>query len=490
MANESIIKAAGQAYAPNPGQYDLSGFIQGITAVAAGVVKQGQIRKKMQSDLNKFYFPSANPQVQAVAEVIKAKVMDPKENFSVQEGINALKTLEYQIKTVLPKINTKFGDIDKKGLAGSVEPFAENYVNNIATGQLDQTIKIGNETASAVYRVNPQTLGLEMMGIDGGFVTPELLYANLGNLPTLDTASKPTTKMIGYVDDKFAKGEKGSWKETSDGITNYFNNQIVPNKKVFLAFLSDNMDGFTITNKKNITEEISWYDHYMDQTMDENQKAIVQPVLDGITDPEVLKRTKQIYMNELMKGDKNLKKDFNSYLEKIKLAKDPGDIVETPAYVLGSEFNPSVNNPADFKLGRFSRAMFHMLKYDMSKKKYTGTFYKKADGDILATLTDYKVVFRKVANNDENGKKLPSRIQMYRQDGKENNVAIGNPFEASQEGVAKAMPSIKSALSMTESKAELTSAENYRLFLKNENNWDYLTRGSNIYGEKRNYTNL
>jgi len=344
MANESIIKAAGQAYAPNPGQYDLSGFIQGITAVAAGVVKQGQIRKKMQSDLNKFYFPSANPQVQAVAEAIKAKVIDPKENFSVQEGINALKTLEYQVKTVLPKINTKFGDIDKKGLAGSVEPFAENYVNNIATGQLDQTIKIGNEAASAVYRVNPQTLGLEMMGIDGGFVTPELLYANLGNLPTLDTASKPTTKMIGYVDDKFAKGEKGSWKETSDGITNYFNNQIVPNKKVFLAFLSDNMDGFTITNKEGITEEISWYDHYMKTSMDENQKVIVEEGFNKIGDADVVKRAKQIFMNELMKGDKNLKQDFNSYLEKIKLAKDPGNIVEPPASFRTIEYTSLEND--------------------------------------------------------------------------------------------------------------------------------------------------
>ena len=42
MANESIIKAAGAAYAPNPGQYDLSGFIQGITAVAGGLVKRQQ----------------------------------------------------------------------------------------------------------------------------------------------------------------------------------------------------------------------------------------------------------------------------------------------------------------------------------------------------------------------------------------------------------------------------------------------------------------
>ncbi len=379
MANESIIKAAGAAYAPNPGQYDLSGFIQGITAVAAGIVKQKEIRKKMQSDLDKFYFPSANPQVQGVAEAIKARVMDTKQNFSLQEGINALKTLEYQVKTVLPKINTKFGDIDKKGLAGSVEPFAENYVNNIATGQLDQTITIGDESASAVYRVNPQTLSLEIMGMDGLFTTPELLYANLGNLPTLDTASKPTTKIIGYVDDKFAKGEKGSWKETSDGITNYFNNQIVPNKKVFLAFLSDNMDGFTITNKEGITEEISWYDHYMDQTMDENQKAIVQPVLDGITDPEVLKRTKQIYMNQLMKGDKNLKKDFNSYLEKIKSAKDPGDIVEPPAYVLGSEFKP-MKNAETKKLSAVQTLIEGMQKGELgSSSRHLPNIYIKAN---------------------------------------------------------------------------------------------------------------
>jgi hypothetical protein len=342
-ANQVVINAAGAAYSPVKGQYDLSGFINGITAVAAGVVKQGQVRKKMQSDLNKFYFPSANPQVQGVAEAIKAKVMDRKQNFSLQDGIKALKNLEYQIKTVLPKINTKFGDIDKKGLAGSVEPFAENYVNSVATGQLDQIVTVGDQTASAVYRVNPQSLSLEMMGMDGAFVAPELLYANLGNLPTLETASKPSTRMISYIGDKFAKGEKGNWKENSDEITNYFNNQVVPNKKVFLAFLSDNMDGFTITNKNGDTEAISWYDHYMESSMDENQKEIVEAGFNKVGDPEVVKRSKQIFMNELMKGDKNLKEDFNSYLEKVKSSKNPGDIIETPAYVLGSEFKPMKN---------------------------------------------------------------------------------------------------------------------------------------------------
>ena len=56
MANQAIINAAKAAYTPVQGENNnLSGFIQGITAVAAGIVKQKEIRKKMQSDLDKFY---------------------------------------------------------------------------------------------------------------------------------------------------------------------------------------------------------------------------------------------------------------------------------------------------------------------------------------------------------------------------------------------------------------------------------------------------
>ena len=323
MANQDIIKAAGAAYAPVKGQYDLSGYINGIGAIATGLVEKRKIRKKMESDLDKYYFPSASPQVQAVAEELKTRVLDPKQNFSVEDGIKALETLKYQVNTVLPKVNAKFTEITEKGLGGSVSPFAEGYVNGIATGELNQTVKMGGNSISALYAIDPESLSLNIMGMDGKMTTPGLLYANLSNLPTLETASAVTTKMIGYIDDKYSTGKTSNWKETSDGLTNYFNNTIVPNQTVFHAFLSDNMDGFSITDKNNNTKQISFYDHYMKTSMDDNQQAIVDAGFNEIGDPEVVKRAKQIFMNELMKGDKNLKEDFNGYLNKIKEAKRP-----------------------------------------------------------------------------------------------------------------------------------------------------------------------
>ena len=272
MANQDIIKAAGAAYAPVKGQYDLSGYINGIGAIAEGLVEKRKIRKKMESDLDKYYFPSANPQVQAVAEKIKSRVLDPKQNFNVSDGIKALETLKYQVNTVLPKVNAKFAEITKKGLGGSVSPFAEGYVNGIATGELNQTVQMGDESVSAIYGIDPNSLSLTIMGMDGQMTTPGLLYANLSNLPTLETASAVTTKMIGYLDNKFSTGKTSNWKETSDGLTNYFNNTIVPNKTVFHAFLSDNMDGFSITDKNDNTKQISFYDHYMKTSMDDNQQ--------------------------------------------------------------------------------------------------------------------------------------------------------------------------------------------------------------------------
>ena len=74
MANESIIKAAGAAYAPNPGQYDLSGFIQGITAVAGGLVKRQQEVAKRGKQADELYLSSDNSVVQGIVSNLQDQV--------------------------------------------------------------------------------------------------------------------------------------------------------------------------------------------------------------------------------------------------------------------------------------------------------------------------------------------------------------------------------------------------------------------------------
>ena len=49
MANETIIKAAGQAYSPVQGQYDISGFVQGVASIAQGLIVRKQKADKLKS---------------------------------------------------------------------------------------------------------------------------------------------------------------------------------------------------------------------------------------------------------------------------------------------------------------------------------------------------------------------------------------------------------------------------------------------------------
>jgi len=92
-------------------------------------------------------------------------------------------------------------------------------------------------------------------------------------------------------------------------------------------------------------------------------------------------------------------------------------------------------------------------------------------------LQDYKIVFKKVRVGDP----PQDLVQMFRLDGGENNKSIGYPFKASQQGVIENMPGVKAALGLSDTKAELYSAENYKQFL--QNNSDYLTS----FNFKENY---
>jgi hypothetical protein len=481
MANGEIIKAAGAAY--NIPKVDISGFVKGFTAIATGLINSEKRKTTGQALLTK---KSGNINTRFESYKNNAKIV----RNDHANGVISLNEASERIDNLASGV-TKLNELDQlsktlygdNGYSLDINPVDRAYLTAIRTGQLETPIIVDGVEHPALMAFDKKNHVYTLdQGGDKYRSTEEIInhfsqYATPKQADALvETANGFTSK--NYTDEASWKAAAGKFKTSMD--------KSFKSNKLRNAFLLDNTLTIGIDNKR------SFIDYYLDNSLfsdtEEGEKLNAEIKLQ-LDDPSVSKDEKELakglLVSQLMKSDKTIDEDVDKYINQIVEDKKPKKASE---YVLGSEFNPSVNNPADFKLGRFSRAMSHMLKYDMSKKKYTGTFYKKADGDILATLTDYKVVFRKVANNDGNGKKLgPSRIQMYRQDGKENNVAIGNPFEASQEGVAKAMPSIKSALSMTESKAELTSAENYRLFLKNENNWDYL---SNIYSEKRNYTNL
>jgi len=486
MANGEIIKAAGAAYSIP--KVDISGFVKGFTAIATGLInsekrkttgealltkKSGKINTRFESYKNNAKIVR-NDYANGVISLNEAS----ERIDNLASGVGQLNELDQLSKTL-------YGD---NGYSLDIDPIDRAYLTAIRTGQLETPIIVNGKEYPALMAFDKKNHAYTLdQGGDKYRSTEEIInhfsqYATPKEADKLvETANSFTSK--NYTDEASWKSAAGKFKTTMD--------KSFKSNKLRNAFLLDNTLTIGIDNKR------SFIDYYLNNSLfsdtEEGEELNVE-LKKQLDDPNVSKDEKELakglLVSQLMRNDKTIDEDVDKYINQIVEDKKPRKASE---YVLGSEFNPSIDNPADYKLGRFSKAINHMLKFDLNKQdhtksKGTGTYYTKADGDILATLTDYKVVFRKVANNDENGKKLgPSKIQMYRQDGKENNVAIGNPFEASQEGVVKAMPSIKSALGLTNTKAELTSAKNYRLFLENENNFDYL---HNPFDEKRNYTNL
>ena len=53
MADNAIIQAAGAAYGPMKGEYDISGFVQGFTNIAKGLIAQEQRFTKGKALLDK-----------------------------------------------------------------------------------------------------------------------------------------------------------------------------------------------------------------------------------------------------------------------------------------------------------------------------------------------------------------------------------------------------------------------------------------------------
>ena len=64
MANQAIINAAGAAYKPVQGQYDISGFVNGVASVAQGLVTRKKLIGARESSADKLYLKTDNKIIQ------------------------------------------------------------------------------------------------------------------------------------------------------------------------------------------------------------------------------------------------------------------------------------------------------------------------------------------------------------------------------------------------------------------------------------------
>jgi len=138
-ANQTIIKAAGQRYAPT--KIDYSGYIQGIASVANALIEKKKLLSEKQSEVNKL-MDGAETDITPWYNIIKDYVDD--ETIPPETKASTVKKLkEGTLK--LEENQSKLGTlVDPKGpgLSNSVDAITANYLYSYANGDFDQSFYV------------------------------------------------------------------------------------------------------------------------------------------------------------------------------------------------------------------------------------------------------------------------------------------------------------------------------------------------------------
>ena len=319
MANESIIKAAGAAYSPVKGQYDLSGFIQGITAVAGGLVKRQQAVALRGKQADELYLSSDNTVVQNIVTGLQDQVRSG--GLTIGKAKQQLADLDKNYNKDLPQIENLVKDIFKKGISKSAGELEENYLLGLSLGELDNPITINGNQFSTFYSMDPVTKGLTVLSPNGDYVSPRDLKSILSNTPTIEDRNDGNTVTRAFTKSTYKDGETSTFTAASDTFRTDMKT-VFENTKKRDSWLLDNPQGFEITTFNDEKRTIKFADFYLQNGLSDEQNQIFDDELAKYP-KETREKAKVIIIKDLMKTDNNLDADIDSFLDKFIDAKTP-----------------------------------------------------------------------------------------------------------------------------------------------------------------------
>jgi hypothetical protein len=331
MANEAIIKAAGAAYSPVKGQYDISGFVQGAAAIATGLVKRKAEADKLKSSVDKLSVPTDIAQVGNLVEITKSKIID--KELTMGDGVKSLKSVEYDVKQVIPKINSVLAKLEEKGLSLSVSGIDENYTTALKLGELNKPVSINGNDVDLFYDVDDKNQ-LVMLSPEGDMVRPNVLLARLENMTTSDAKEPANSLLIKMIGSDFTPGSTSKFASTKDAINTSLNS-LFEDKKLLYSFLLDNPNGFSVTDKNDITTTKKFTEYYLAKGLEDIvDESTGQSLLDkfnteirNISSADAREKAKAMIIKNLMDEDPSLREDVQGFLDGIYELKKPGQLV-------------------------------------------------------------------------------------------------------------------------------------------------------------------
>jgi hypothetical protein len=174
-ANQTIIQAAGQRYAPI--KTDYSGYIQGLASVATALVNKSKSVREDKAGLNKLK-EGAQTDITPWGDTIKHYI-DNHPDSTATKGVNVEKMKKGTLR--LEDLQSKLGgmlDPDGPGLSSSIDAITANYLYSYANGDFNETFYV----TQPVYNEFGEQTGTEQKEFNMNFIPEDPSRGNFSPL--------------------------------------------------------------------------------------------------------------------------------------------------------------------------------------------------------------------------------------------------------------------------------------------------------------------
>ena len=348
LNTQAVIQSARSAYTPAEGEFGLAGYMEAVGAISQGLTLRKKAADELKSSVSKLTIPTDMTAVTGMVGAIQNNIING--TTTLEDGTNQVKSIAFDVKNVIPKINARLAKLEEDGLSGSVSPIDENYIYGLKLGELNNPIKIkdgvtGEEMEISTFYNQDANGNLLVLDTDGvTYVRPNVLLAKLEGMGTIEDRKPANDILTKFIGSTFDSGETSEYSSSKDATLTAMETAM-RNKNVKYSFLLDNPKGFKVTDQDGVTQTEKWSEHYIESGL-EGLKIKVNGVevdaldyyneqINKYTSKEQKEKAQAIILNQLMQEDTNLDEDIDNFLAKIVKHKEP----------LEKTFNPIVSDP-------------------------------------------------------------------------------------------------------------------------------------------------
>jgi hypothetical protein len=336
MANQTIIQAAGQRYAPT--KIDYSGYIQGLASVATALVQKTTTAQKNTSALAKLS-ESVKTKITPWGDSIKSYIdYHPHGIAQKQSNVEHLNKQSIKLEDLQTKLSTIVDPEKGPGLSKSIDPEIRYWINAYANGDFDQTFTVkekrdvivgSNEEGETVeeefdiekeFNMNFQideNFNVKVIGPKGEYISLDEMenLLNVAQKSDGDELLNEITTFSNKVADPDIETPKfDTWRDnTLTKITTLINDGSdgISAKRIMESFMFDKT--FIVKG-----EETGFLDWYLDnealmppEFKEEFLKYREEYQIGGEIEEEVV----SLIAQDLIKNDPNIKEDFMNFIK-------------------------------------------------------------------------------------------------------------------------------------------------------------------------------